>query len=377
MKRIITTVGTSLLTNALGDSLTNNLDFKRTRGLLFNNSESRAAQIKGIEGILNKYIEDNDTSISAEIDSIIKIANEYKEDCDVYLIATDTIQSPICAEYIQKWFEKNNIEFISTIHFRKTQEFIIENLQVKQKQAFEREGLTNLFNRINTIAGGFWDNIVFNITGGYKALIPYMSLMAQINNVPAYYNFQESKGEKFDLLKIPNIPINVDYDLFDKYWEEIEKIAVTGEIEDNYQLKQDLSSILEFEDDLVMLTGLGFVLWEKYKSKFFLFYCPEDVWKIINSTSEIKKIIQEDFSREEMRKSHVNPEPNNHKLTYKRTRSVQRIYYFYDNNDFPVVYKVFNNHDEHERYFKSVRFTDALKNEILNEVRLRKVEIIK
>jgi hypothetical protein len=195
--------------------------------------------------------------------------------------------------------------------------------------------------------------------------------------VPAYYNFQESKGEKFDLLKIPNIPINVDYDLFDKYWEEIEKIAVTGEIEDNYQLKQDLSSILEFEDDLVMLTGLGFVLWEKYKSKFFLFYCPEDVWKIINSTSEIKKIIQEDFSREEMRKSHVNPEPNNHKLTYKRIRSVQRIYFFYDNNDVPVVYKVFNNHDEHERYFNSVRFTDALKNEILNEVRLRKVEIIK
>jgi len=377
MKRIITTVGTSLLTNALGDNLSINLDYRRTRGLPFNETKNRVAQVEGIERILKKQIEKNDTSISAEIDSIIKIANEYKEDCDVYLIATDTIQSPICAEYIQKWFEKNSREFISTIHFRKTQEFIIEDLQVKQKQAFERKGLTNLFNRINTIAGGFWGNIVFNITGGYKALIPYMSLMAQINNVPAYYNFQESKEENFDLLKIPNIPINVDYALFDKYWEEIEKIATIGEIEDNYQLKQDLSSILEFEDNFVMLTGLGSVLWEKYKSKFFLFYCSDNIWEIIDNTEEIKKIIQEDFSREEMRLSHINPEPNNHKLTYKPIHSVQRIYYFYDTQDIPVVYKVFNNHDEHERYFNSVKFTDDLKKEILNEVRLRKVEIIK
>ena len=377
MKRIITTVGTSLLTNALGDNLSKNHDFKRTRGLAFKDGERRSDQIKGIEKYLTSYIEKNDTSIAAEIDSIIKIANEYKEDCDVYLIATDTIQSPICAKYIQKWFEKNNTKFVSTIHFRESNEFIIDDLQVKQKKAFERKGLTNLFNRINTIAGGFWDNIVFNITGGYKALIPYMSLMAQINNVPAYYNFQETNDENFDLLKIPNIPINVDFALFENYWEDVEKIATIGEIENNYQLKQDLSSILEIEGNLVMLTSLGLVLWENYKSRYFLFYCTDDIFQAIQATDELKKIIQEDFSREEMRLSHINPEPNNHKLTYKRARSVQRIYYFNNTDNIPVIYKVFNNHEEHEKYFTSVKFTDELKSRILKEVKLRKVEIIK
>jgi hypothetical protein len=54
MKRIITTVGTSLLTNALGDSVTNNLDFRRTLGLSFKDRESRINQIEGIEKVLKK-----------------------------------------------------------------------------------------------------------------------------------------------------------------------------------------------------------------------------------------------------------------------------------------------------------------------------------
>jgi CRISPR/Cas system-associated protein Csm6 len=377
MKRIITTVGTSLLTNALGTNTSRNLGFKRTKGLRFNESENRKHQIDEIKRALKKYIERTDASVSAEIDSIIKIANEYKEECDVYLIATDTIQSPICAEYIQKWFEQKNTAFISTIHFRNSAEFIIEDLQVKEKQAFERKGLTNLFDKINAIAGEYWDNIVFNITGGYKSLIPFMSITAQINNVLTYYNFQETKDDHFDLLKIPNIPINVDYALFDKYWEEIEKIATTGEIIDNYQLRQDLESILEIEGDMMILSSLGYVLWGNYKSRYFLFYCPDDVYKSIENTDELKKIIQEDFSRMEMRLSHINPEPNNHKLTYKRARSVQRIYYFYDNEGIPLVYKVFNNHDAHEKYFNSVKFTDTLKMQLLKESKIRKLEIIK
>ena len=89
MKRIITTVGTSLLTNALGPS--DNLDFIRTKGLPFKESKNRAAQIEGIDRVLRKYIKSTDTSASAEIDSIIKIANEYKVECDVYQIDTDTI----------------------------------------------------------------------------------------------------------------------------------------------------------------------------------------------------------------------------------------------------------------------------------------------
>jgi len=371
MKRIITTVGTSMLTNALGTNVSSNIDFKRTRGLRFKDGENRASQIEKLKNILTKHIKQNtDTSISAEIDSIIKIANEYKEDCDVYLIATDTIQSPICAEYIQKWFEQNKIEFISTIHFRNTSEFIIEDLQVKQKRAFERNGLTNLFSRINTIAGGYWDNVVFNITGGYKALIPYMSLIAQINNLPAYYNFQESNDDNFDLLKIPNIPISVDFGLFEKYWKEIEKIATTGEIDDDFQLKQDLASILEIEGDLIMLSSLGLVLWEKYKSRFFLFKCSDIVWEEIEVQQDIKRILADKFSDYNHRKSKT--ERKQVHYVFDDGNNNNRIYYL-EKGKLVYVYKTFENEGKAKAFIE----TSINEEQILNNSKLRKIEITK
>lgn len=370
MKNIITTVGTSLLTNALGDNLSNDLNYKRTRGLPFHENKNRTTQIAGIESVLKNYIKSDDTSISAEIDSIIKIANEYKEECDVYLIATDTIQSPICAEFIQKWFDTNKVEFVSTVHFRLSQEFIIQDLQVKQKQAFERNGLTNLFNRINTIAKGvYWDNIVFNITGGYKALIPYMSLMAQINNVPAYYNFQESKDDNFDLLKIPNIPINVDYTLFDKYWDNIEQIAETGDNPNNYQFEKELVSILEKDGNNMMLTSLGYVLWQKYKEKYFIFYCPDDVWEEMNRQKDIMRIIKTKFHSKDLRESKT--EKKQEHYVFDDGNNNNRIYYFKTGNKI-YIYKTFENEEE-AKLFINEKFDNK---SIIESSKIRRIEII-
>ncbi|MBN2835287.1 MAG: hypothetical protein JXR48_10000 [Candidatus Delongbacteria bacterium] len=377
MKKIITTVGTSLLTNALGNNLSQNINYQRTKSLRYIDFETRKSQIDSIEKDLNNFIKREEEGLSAEINSLIKIAQEFKEPCDVYLIATDTILSPLCAEYIQKWFEKFQKPFISKIHFRKSKEFIIEDLQIKEKEAFEKKGLTNLFNRINCIAANYWDNIVFNITGGYKALIPYMTIAAQINNLPVFYNFQENNNERFDLLRIPNIPINVDFSLFDKYWSEIDQVTKTGIRIRSHQFEKDLNSILEVEGENMMLSSLGSVLWENYRSKFFLFYCPDDVYLEIEKTPEILKIMQEDFCREELRLNNINPEPNEHKFTYKRPRSVQRIYYFLNDERYPILYKVFNNHDDHERFFKNIQFTQEYKIQVINESKIRKLEIIR
>ncbi|OYT15849.1 MAG: hypothetical protein B7C24_10870 [Bacteroidetes bacterium 4572_77] len=55
MKRIITTVGASILTNALGTNVSSNIDFKRTRGLRFKDGENRESQIEKLKNILTKY----------------------------------------------------------------------------------------------------------------------------------------------------------------------------------------------------------------------------------------------------------------------------------------------------------------------------------
>ena len=67
--------------------------------------------------------------------------------------------------------------------------------------------------------------MIFNITGGYKAVIPYMTIMAQINGCDAYYIFEDEKA----LIKIPKAPLHVNFE----------------EIERNYELLKELENGIE------------------------------------------------------------------------------------------------------------------------------------
>jgi hypothetical protein len=59
-----------------------------------------------------------------------------------------------------------------------------------------------------------YDTIIFNITGGYKSIIPYITIFAQLYKRPVYYIFEESD----DCLKIPQLPIQFDWGLVDLYY---------------------------------------------------------------------------------------------------------------------------------------------------------------
>jgi len=89
---------------------------------------------------------------------------------------------------------------------------VIKGLQVKNRDEFVRTGMVNLLNRIFRISNDFWDNIIINITAGYKATIPYLTVLAQINKCPIYYIFEDTDA----LVKIPNIPLNIDWNIFNK-----------------------------------------------------------------------------------------------------------------------------------------------------------------
>ncbi|MBK8472326.1 MAG: hypothetical protein IPL33_09240 [Sphingobacteriales bacterium] len=74
--------------------------------------------------------------------------------------------------------------------------------------------MVNLVDKIVEIARTDWSNCIFNITGGYKASIPFITILAQIKNSPLYYLFEESEKESYELIKIPQAPISFDFSLF-------------------------------------------------------------------------------------------------------------------------------------------------------------------
>ena len=273
MKKIITTVGTSLLSNYLEK----NRDIDTHYSLIKNESyskfikEQNKNQYKNIEKRIKKikdkllpYAKKSDNSC-AELTSITKLKEKY-ENVEIYLIATDTIESVLVCEILEKVLLEKGID----VKFDNDNNIII-GLQVQDYLKF-KEGLSFLIRTLYKISEYYYENIVLNITGGYKVIIPYLTIFGQINNIPLYYIFENSD----ELISIPQAPINIDWSLFQKYKNVIDSLSEILQI-DNWEvykrengIEEDFPDIVEFteidEEQYVSLNAIGEIFYEKFKS---------------------------------------------------------------------------------------------------------------
>jgi len=310
MKRIITTVGTSLFTNYMREDVHNTFDakpeaqyesIKEHFDKLFlqpaaANPESRfERRMKNINTIIkNKWLSGikrtgreewqfemgtANENASAEIKSILAIAKKFPaEEIHVHLLATHTLLSDLAAQMIKGWFD----EFCSDPNinvYYESRDDAIKGLQILNSITFEKEGVSNLFNRCEQIYGGDRDNTIINITGGYKALLPFMTIFAQVNGIPIYYIFEDTD----ELIHIPQAPVQIDLGIFEKYAHNFAELENT--VEDSWEsykrrnnIQDDFSDcILELKDDdhyLIGLNPLGLVYWKRYQN-FFIAYIPQ------------------------------------------------------------------------------------------------------
>ncbi len=202
--KVITPVGTSIFENFFENN--DNSTVKNYYNDLKNLRESEYAKnetkINNIKKEISKWIdkEKDKFNISAEVKSLKKISDELKEDLEVYLLASDTVLSKLAGEILQEFIPK----IVPKCEVKKLE--IIKDLQIWYRKDFNK-GMSNLISKIYEISGEYWDNVIINITGGYKATIPYLTILAQINNCPIYYIFEDTDA----LIKIPNIPFSKDW----------------------------------------------------------------------------------------------------------------------------------------------------------------------
>ena len=334
MKRIITTVGTSLFSNyneKKNESL--NREIKDEPYSEYDDWQDEINEIK--EKLIPFAREENSC---AELTSINKIKEKYG-DIEVYLIATDTIESVLVCEIL--------VEILENVKFN-PQYDVIKKLQVKEYKEF-KEGLSNLINRLYGIASNYYDNLILNITGGYKVTISYLTIFGQVNSVPLYYIFENSGS----LISIPKIPLSIDEKLFDNHWKEFEKLTKEEVVEKSslsYQFLTEMESLFEVDDTLVSLNPLGAILWQRYRDKFFVFYAPKEILDEIEKQSDIKRILESKFWQE-TRESKT--EKKNGHLVYDDGKNVNRIFYFTDDKSI-YIYKTFDSgHDEYEKYINN------------------------
>jgi len=374
MKKVITMVGTSLFENYLKNESHKSQNFKNAYNF-FKDNKIRADGLdrekdrrKAIEKSFTENYFKNNPNASAEIKSLVKLREELKEDFEVYLLYSDTALSRLAAEILKTAIYDKPQEDSERVKIEK-----IEGLQIWDRREFNK-GMVNLINTIYNIAQEYWNNIIINITGGYKATIPYLAILAQVNRCPIYYIFEDTDA----LIKIPYIPIDINWELFEKYWQYFDKMA-----HPNFLSKAELphNALNECYDLLeetklnnityVSLNPIGEILWKKYKGKFFIFYAPEEVYNEIQQQNNIRRILTEKFWKKDVRQNKTKNK-NGH-YVYDDGDNPYRIFYFEENNEI-YIYKTFKNHDEYERYLK-MTIDDNFKEKIKQQSRIYKMGV--
>jgi putative CRISPR-associated protein (TIGR02619 family) len=378
MKKVITMVGTSLFENYL-EKHSNDTNFK-TAYNYFKNNRSEATDLdresnrkKNIEKSFNERYFKNNQNASAEIKSLIKLKEELNEELEIYLLYSDTALSRLAAEIIHKCLDEYRpYDELKDCEIKKP--IKIEKLQVWNRSEFNN-GMVNLIQKIEDISQGYWENVIINITGGYKATIPYLTILAQVNRCPIYYIFEDTDA----LIKIPYIPIDINWDIFDKYWKYFERIAPPNfkrkdELSDNYNFLKECNNLYEETkiDNITYVTlgPIGEILWRKYKSRFFIFYAPEEVYDEIQRQDNIMRILTSKFGNNEIRKNKT--EIKNGHCVYDDGNNPYRIFYF-EHEGKIYIYKTFENHKEYEAYLTQTKINENFRNQIIEKSKIYKI----
>lgn len=306
MKKVITMVGTSIFEkyfNKKGknDCIKNYYIYLKNSNKRTDQLESEKRRVDRLRETIKSWAlsEPEREDISAEIKSLVKLRQELREELEVYLLCSDTILSKLAGEVIE---EISSEKFSNLYTIKKV--IVIKGLQVWDSKEFN-EGMSNLITEIYSIAGEYWENIVINITGGYKATIPYLTILAQINKCDIYYIFEDTD----ELIKIPYIPIDIKWGIFEeneRFFFDLERSGIK-EIDINLELNREVISLLETCDNLYCLNPLGITLWERYKSNFEYFYISSEVKNYLDRHPERRKIVEKSLV-ELKRRLKLNPQ---------------------------------------------------------------------
>lgn len=297
---LITPVGTSLFTNYLdqnsGDSGFSR-NYETIKKLSASEWDSCVLEIDRLKTSCLQFIKDFKASASAELQSIAKIRDALDGDIDieVRLLASDTIASRLAAEILA---EKAYLVLKENIQIQDVE--VIEGLQVEDHKVFSNTGMTKLIEKINEISwGGNWPALAINITGGFKATLPYLTILAQLKRVPLYYNFEDTDA----LIKIPQAPLVIDWGLIERYsdvlWQIYDGIENWQAFQNqNYQAVQDLEAFIEVDGEDALLSPIGKIFWDEYQL-YFVVKLPGGSYYRYNSSDRqlIDNAIEELYER--------------------------------------------------------------------------------
>lgn len=197
---------------------------------------------------------------SAEIKSLL-IANVSRQDI-VQLVCTDTEQGYLCGRILQNFLETEVACEVQLVR--------VEGLQVMDGDLFKKTGLHNYLQLLLDTHRYYQAShqIIMNLTGGFKSVIPYSTVAAMFLELPIFYVFEFSD----QLIELPPLPISVDFTLFSDHHERFQLLAERGSVKSHSfykgisaEQRTRLALVIEEKEEMVSLSALGALFWNYYK----------------------------------------------------------------------------------------------------------------
>lgn len=377
--KVITPVGTSLITNYQeqekeGDDIKHIVEKLKDRPASEYDCQGHITQgrIARVRGPLSTYIHQRKEDSCAEIGSTLKIKELFADDeLDLYLLASDTLLSVVCAELIQQNFNQEQIRVV----FNRNEDHIVKDLQVKDSHRF-RTGLTNLLVRMEKAIGGNFNYTIINITGGFKATLPFLTIYAQLHKLPCFYLFEESNA----LLEIPILPLTMNEKLAEDYKTQFRALVEEGiktSDELGFPFCSECETLLEIHENHVALNEFGKLYWKWFgrpERKKFHFFCTDEIWNSINSNEMIRRAVSTRFTNPQIRNYNSMKKHSGHHVFGKHNDPIRILYFDHEGQIY--IYKIFyNDEDGYQRYLDTNPLTEQLRNQIINSCQQKSLEV--
>ncbi len=170
--------------------------------------------------ILDLSSVENVRNASAELNSLQRL--NLLPDDHVVLLVTDTVEGKCCGECLAKALCKIWSLPDGNVHIER-----IEGLQVHDEARLRDDGLPNLMRVIMGYCKE-WNNdsIILNPTGGFKGLVPFLTVLGMMYRLRTVYVFEFSNV----LINLPPLPISLNEELLTRVLPALQYLHHEGAV---------------------------------------------------------------------------------------------------------------------------------------------------
>lgn len=267
MRFIVSTVGTSILTNSINRKDPDEArDWAKTlvESANLKNDELEDEVQRVIEALterarkkLQKNDVDTNRMASAELNGVYGIyENRLPENSkdQHYLICTDTAQGETTGKLISEFLEGKGFSVSIVIPI---------GLSTKDTDSFT-DGIKELIKWLEDNVPWRRDSgyeVIFNLVGGFKSLQGYMQTFGTFYADETVYIFERSS----ELIKIPKLPIQIDTTEIENHLTKFAMMA-KEEMYPIEELNGISETLLEKADDHAGISAWGLLIWNRSKS---------------------------------------------------------------------------------------------------------------